>query len=94
MGTKTKGGQPSFNSTLVQLKGERRNKRLVFRQSFNSTLVQLKVTGRTVKDGRGISFNSTLVQLKEFVFLSKYYIVQKFQFYLSSIKSDFCKRDI
>ena len=56
-------------------------------QSFNSTLVQLKAFAVSVSVAPSASFNSTLVQLKAkyCYFVSLTY--KKFQFYLSSIKS-------
>ncbi len=56
--------QFSFNSTLVQLKGEGK-KKIVKKNSFNSTLVQLKeISGVRIKLHL-LRFNSTLVQLKD-----------------------------
>ena len=54
----------SFNSTLVQLKGEYLDFYFVPLRRFNSTLVQLKVVPVRVVFPVSSSFNSTLVQLK------------------------------
>ena len=53
-----------FNSTLVQLNADRKEKYARPRDCFNSTLVQLNV-GKLRLDSAFPSFNSTLVQLNE-----------------------------
>ncbi len=57
-------------------------------RSFNSTLVQLKVIEGINKNNTSAGFNSTLVQLKDADHFRFSQWEKKFQFYLSSIKSD------
>ena len=76
-----------FNSTLVQLKVCQSTLCPVGSLSFNSTLVQLKVFLPLNKPFTLICFNSTLVQLKVVGYTQKI-LFAKFQFYLSSIKSE------
>ena len=57
-------GKVCFNSTLVQLKGDRTLKNGPMSTCFNSTLVQLKGKNFSQKHQSKSSFNSTLVQLK------------------------------
>ena len=64
------------------------------RKSFNSTLVQLKEGKGADKEPSQRSFNSTLVQLKAKSFTVLEYYNALFQFYLSSIKSDFGLWDV
>ena len=77
----------SFNSTLVQLKAIKHCMENGVEISFNSTLVQLKDGNGNVIEVYKNCFNSTLVQLKEDFGVEQNRRGQKFQFYLSSIKS-------
>ena len=62
----------SFNSTLVQLKGENKITAKEAEKCFNSTLVQLKDSFLYCKLSISSSFNSTLVQLKAVKNANKY----------------------
>ena len=57
-------GNPSFNSTLVQLKAFYSINVVYPHMGFNSTLVQLKAYQPYQYKNLNDSFNSTLVQLK------------------------------
>ena len=76
-----------FNSTLVQLKVFALIINRVLNFRFNSTLVQLKALWHCPKDTINAGFNSTLVQLKASLLRVWQTEPNKFQFYLSSIKS-------
>ena len=58
-------------------------------ESFNSTLVQLKDRRDKCNKIKIISFNSTLVQLKGVLDCLNLLFRHLFQFYLSSIKSQY-----
>ena len=76
-----------FNSTLVQLKAVPVFPSCRWFPSFNSTLVQLKELCANRANLNRKCFNSTLVQLKVGFSPYPYQFADKFQFYLSSIKS-------
>ena len=59
-----KGGDMTFNSTMVQLKHKLALYLIASRRAFNSTMVQLKPFGELKKRIIEESFNSTMVQLK------------------------------
>ena len=57
---------PGFNSTLVRLKGEKKDERPIEEYvRFNSTLVRLKEGHITRTENDQGGFNSTLVRLKD-----------------------------
>ena len=76
----------SFNSTLVQLKAALEELNSFEERGFNSTLVQLKVSDVDYDHMVETRFNSTLVQLKGRYSFSRTSNIDRFQFYLSSIK--------